>query len=151
MIRFAAKLCIALLVCGTASGAPCDPDRIERLWTKCAACHRLSTEKDGASIGPSLDNIVGRAAGKYAGFKYSKAFSQLEFAWNETTLDQFLTNPQSMVPGTAMAFPGLRRAEDRTDLIRWLAGRCKDTHRPPGSHATALTFQHAGMARAART
>ena len=50
-----------------------------------------------------------------------------------------------------MAFPGLRRAEDRTDLIRWLAGRCKDTHRPPGSHATTLTFQHGGMARAART
>jgi cytochrome c len=71
---------------------------------------------------------VGRAAGKYVGYKYSKAFSQLTFAWDETTLDRFLANPQSMVPDTAMAFPGLRREDDRAELIRWLAGRCKDTH-----------------------
>ena len=128
MIRFATQISIGLLVCSTCLGASCDPDRIERLWTKCAACHTLSTEKDGASIGPPLDNIVGRAAGKYAGYKYSKAFSGLTFAWNEATLDQFLTNPQAMVPDTAMAFPGLRRADDRAELIRWLAGRCKDTH-----------------------
>jgi cytochrome c len=74
-----------------------------------------------------LDNIMGRAAGTYVGFKYSKAFSQLKFAWNEATLDQFLANPQSMVPETAMAFSGLRRAEDRAELIRWLGGQCKDT------------------------
>jgi cytochrome c len=127
VIRFASQLSIALLVCSTSLGASCDSDRIERLWTKCAACHTLSTEKEGASIGPPLDHIVGRAAGKYAGYKYSKAFSQLTFAWDEATLDRFLENPQSMVPGTAMAFPGLRRADDRAELIRWLAGRCKDT------------------------
>ena len=128
MIRFATQISIGLLVCSTSLGASCDPDRIERLWTKCAACHTLLTEKDGASIGPPLDNIMGRAAGKYAGYKYSKAFSQLKFVWSEATLDQFLANPQSMVPDTAMAFPGLRRADDRADLIRWLAGRCEDTH-----------------------
>lgn len=127
MIRCASQILMGLLVCSTSLGASCDPDRIERLWTKCAACHRLATEKDGASIGPPLDNIMGRAAGTYVGFKYSKAFSQLKFAWNEATLDQFLANPQSMVPETAMAFSGLRRAEDRAELIRWLGGQCKDT------------------------
>jgi cytochrome c len=125
VIRFASQISVALFVCSTALGASCDPDRIERLWTKCAACHRLSTEKDGPSIGPPLDNIVGRAAGKYAGYKYSNAFSQLNFVWDDATLGQFLANPQAMVPNTAMAFPGLRRADDRTDLIRWLAGRCE--------------------------
>jgi cytochrome c len=91
----------------------------------CRACHSL--EKDGGDrIGPNLYGVIGRKAGSRAGFAYSRALSQADFAWTPAALDAWLADPARFLPGTRMAIPGLADARDRDNLIAYLLG----TERP---------------------
>ena len=87
-----------------------------KVFGRCAGCHTT----DGTSrTGPSLQGIVGRKAGSVTGFHYSKALADSGLVWTEPTLDNFLTNPMKMVPGTYMVI-GVPSAKDRADLIAYL-------------------------------
>lgn len=89
---------------------------------KCAACH--SFEEGGAvKAGPNLWNIVGRHPGGADGFGYSPAmvaFGESNEAWTFELLDTFLTKPSAAVPKTSMGFAGLRKPEDRANMIAYL-------------------------------
>lgn len=93
--------------------------RGQRLFLRCASCHSIS---DGgpARIGPSLKDVIGRKAGSLPGYTYSPAMKSSTLVWDEATLDRWLTDPAALVPGTAMAFAGLPKAEDRAALIAYL-------------------------------
>lgn len=93
--------------------------RGERLFLQCRACHSTGTETAG-KIGPPLENLFGRKAGTYAGFKYSTALAGSGLTWDEATLDRWLTSPATLVPGTAMVYIGLPKAEDRRALVEYL-------------------------------
>ncbi len=67
--------------------------------------------------------MVGRKAGSLPGYAYSPAMKAQDFVWTEAKLDQWLTRPSAVVPGTAMAFEGLPKAEDRAALIAYLASK----------------------------
>ena len=54
--------------------------------------------------GPSLNKIIGRQAGKLEGFHYSAELAKADFAWDETRLDAWLTNPQAIIPGAVMPY-----------------------------------------------
>ncbi len=85
----------------------------------CAACH--SFDKGGANkIGPNLWGIVNRPVASVAGFNYSSALSEKGGAWTYEALEGFLTAPRDWVPGTSMSYSGMRKPEDRADLIAWL-------------------------------
>ncbi|KJZ17546.1 c-type cytochrome [Loktanella sp. S4079] len=96
----------------------------ERVFRRCAACHAVGDGAE-AKAGPVLNGIVGRAAGIAEGFDYSPAL--LEFAaaqeliWVPETLDAFLTKPREYIDGTKMTYAGLRKEEDRANLIAYLA------------------------------
>jgi cytochrome c len=71
----------------------------------CGVCHVAAA--DGARRqGPNLFGVVGRGAGEVAGFKYSEAFAKGSggIVWDEATLDRWLTDPQSVVPGSVMLY-----------------------------------------------
>lgn len=85
------------------------------VYRQCMICHSL--DKNG--IGPSHRNVFGRAAGSVANYSYSAALKASNIVWNETTLDQWLTNPQALVPGTKMMF-SVDNAQDRADVIAFL-------------------------------
>ena len=100
-----------------------DADKGERAFRRCQACHAVG---EGAQnkIGPQLNGIVDRAAGSVADFNYSDALmAQAEegLIWDEDSLNAFLTKPREFMKGTKMAFPGIRKEEDRLDLIAYLA------------------------------
>jgi cytochrome c len=86
---------------------------------KCAACHTL--DKGGRTlVGPPLWGVVGRDKASVAGFTYTPAMKQQKGRWTIADLNHFITNPRSMVPGTAMTFGGITRATERADLLAYL-------------------------------
>jgi cytochrome c len=90
----------------------------EKTFGQCRACHQLIAGKNG--IGPSLAGIVGRTAGKVAGFNYSVANKASGTVWSEDALYAFMEAPQKLMPGTKMAFAGLKKPQDRADVIAYL-------------------------------
>ena len=96
-----------------------DAAKGKKLFTKCKACHNVDAPKN--KVGPHLVGIVGRTAGTADGYtKYSKAIKDSGIVWDEANLDKWLTNPKGMYPGTKMIYPGLKKAEDRANVIEYL-------------------------------
>ena len=71
-------------------------------------------------IGPHLIGMIGRPAASLEGFKYSKAMMESGLTWDEATLDQWIANPKGFLAGTKMAYPGMKKEEDRADVIAYL-------------------------------
>ena len=90
----------------------------EGLWRNCAACHALEPGVNG--LGPSLYGVVNRAVGSEAGFSYSGALVAVAETWTPENLNGFLENPKGWAPGTAMGYNGMRKIEDRANLIAYL-------------------------------
>ena len=88
------------------------------VFAQCRTCH--VTDPGVNRIGPSLAGIIGRAAGTVPAFAYSPANSGSGITWTKEKLFQYLENPQRVVPGTKMIFPGLPDAQRRADLIAYL-------------------------------
>lgn len=96
-----------------------DPAAGEKEWGKCRACHKL----DGADgTGPHLNGVVGRAVGSVAGFGYSDGMASHGGEWTPELLIHFLENPKAEVPGTKMAFAGIKNAQARANLVAYLQG-----------------------------
>lgn len=85
---------------------------------KCKVCHSLEVGKN--KVGPSLGNLFGREAGSVDGYRYSKAMKGSTVVWDEQTLDEFITKPRKFIPRNKMPFSGLKKKEQRDDLIRYL-------------------------------
>ena len=96
----------------------------EKVFKKCKACHVVGSEKH--KTGPHMVNIMGRAAGSADGYKrYSDAMKSSGIIWNEETLGGYLEKPKAYVKGTRMVFAGLRRKEDRANVIAYLKSYSK--------------------------
>ncbi len=99
--------------------ASADVGKGARVFNKCKACHKL---EDGANgTGPHLYGVVGREKAAVEGFGYSDALASLEASWTPENLSGFLESPKNYAPGTTMGFSGLRKIEDRANLIAYLA------------------------------
>lgn len=70
--------------------------------------------------GPNLGGLFGRKTGQAEGYSYSKANKEKAIVWNEDTLYEYLLNPKKYIPGTKMVFAGLKKPEERADLIAYL-------------------------------
>lgn len=91
----------------------------KKVFNKCAVCHSPVAGKN--NVGPSLFGVVGRKSASAPGYNYSDALKASNKTWDAATLDAWLTGPQKLVPGTKMTFPGLPNADDRANVIAYLA------------------------------
>ena len=91
----------------------------EKLFKKCSSCH--SYEKGGVNkVGPNLWNIINRPMANVQGFTYSKALAESRGSWGYDELSQFLYKPKEYIQGTKMNFSGLKKVQDRADLLLFL-------------------------------
>lgn len=98
-----------------------DPAKGEKVFKKCKACHVVDSEKK--KIGPSLKDIIGRQAGTKEGFKYSKAMikaGEEGLKWDDKNLHGYLERPKKFIPKNKMAFAGLKKEQQRADVIAYL-------------------------------
>jgi cytochrome c len=82
---------------------------------RCTGCHALDQDREG----PRLRGVYGRNSGEVPGFPYSEALKKARIVWNEKSLEQWLTDPDSLVPGNNMDFH-VPKAQERRDLVRFL-------------------------------
>ncbi len=88
------------------------------VFNQCKVCH--VADKGVNRVGPSLFGVVGRKSGSAPGYTYSAANKNSGITWTTDKLFAYLEAPQKMVPGTKMAFAGLKNPKDRADVIAFL-------------------------------
>jgi cytochrome c len=110
---------LAVASCLLASGIKAASPRGQRVFAACAACHSLHPDKN--MTGPSLANLWNRKAGSLPSFsRYSAALKSSNIVWNDQTLDEWIKDPQHLVPGNEMTFVGIKDAQPRADLLAFL-------------------------------
>jgi cytochrome c len=116
---FAGAVALLLTLETQSVAADGNPIRGQRAFGACAACHSLQPEQN--MTGPSLAGLWDRKAGSLASFsRYSPALKSANIVWNDKTLDDWITDPQHLVPGNEMTFDGVKDARQRADLLAFL-------------------------------
>lgn len=124
MLRNSVAAVLVLSCLGSAALAEGDAVKGETVFKRCMACHAI----DDMSIktGPSLKGVYGRVAGSFEGYSYSEDLAKMKAdgkVWDDALLDQYLTNPKAVAPKGKMSFGGLKKPEDRLDLIAFLKSK----------------------------
>ena len=97
---------------------------------KCAICHTFDNGGK-AKLGPNLWNVVGAAKAGSSDFSYSSVLAGLGGEWTYEDLDAFLEKPKAFAKGTKMAFPGIKSAGQRADVIAFLRAQSDSPAPPP--------------------
>ncbi len=105
------------------------------VFRKCQACHSLEPAKNG--LGPSLAGLIGKKASSVPSYNYSPAMKGSNLTWDVGTLDAYLSDPQKLVPGNKMPFPGLKTENERNAVIAFLASTSTPSVTAPPTIAQA--------------
>ena len=106
------------LLAASIAQAQGDPKRGEKIFENCHACHAADGKTN--EVGPGLYGVFGRRAGERDDFRYSPALKRSGIIWTPQTMNDFLADPQKMVPANRMPYDGLPDARARADLIIYM-------------------------------
>jgi cytochrome c len=88
-------------------------------FNKCLPCHAVGSDAEN-KIGPQLNGLDGRHSGTAPNYSYSDANKNSGIVWGEATFKDYIKNPAAVVPGTKMAFAGIKNEQEINDLWAYL-------------------------------
>ena len=91
----------------------------EKSFAKCRACHQIGETAKNA-VGPELNGLIGRHSGSVEGYNYSEANKKSGITWDEATFAEYIKDPKGKIPGTKMAFAGIKNEQEIKDLTAFL-------------------------------
>lgn len=91
----------------------------EKVFAVCKACHQIGENAKNV-VGPTLNGLIGRKAGRVPGYSYSVANKDSGTTWDESTFREYIKDPKAKIPGTKMIYAGLKDEQRTTDLIAFL-------------------------------
>jgi cytochrome c len=94
-------------------------------FNKCLACHAIGAGAKN-KVGPVLNGLDGRKSGTYEGYSYSDANKNSGITWNEATFKEYIKDPKAKIPGTKMAFAGIKNEKEINDLWAYVSSFDKD-------------------------
>ncbi|MBL8700186.1 MAG: cytochrome c family protein [Alphaproteobacteria bacterium] len=112
-----AALAAAVVANAGADEAPAEGKKV--FTRQCVSCH-IDAAEGPRRLGPTLFGVVGRKTGSVEGFRYTEANKNAAWVWTPEKLNEYLKNPREVIPGTNMAFAGIRSDNDRANLIEYL-------------------------------
>ena len=97
----------------------------ETSFKKCLACHSIG---EGAKnkVGPELNGLDGRKSGTVEGFSYSDGNKNSGITWNKDQFLEYIKDPKAKVPGTKMAFAGIKNETEAQNLWAYISQFDKD-------------------------
>ena len=118
-----------LFVMSAASGASSalaqDADAGKTSFNKCLACHAIG-ENAKNKVGPVLNGLDGRKSGTVEGYNYSDANKNSGITWSKEVFLEYIKDPKGKIPGTKMAFAGIKNENEANALWAYIAGFDKD-------------------------
>lgn len=115
----------AFLAAGSVVASAQDIAAGEKSFNKCRACHQVG-ETAKNSVGPVLNGLFGRKSGSVEGYNYSDANKNSGITWDEKVFAEYIKEPKAKIPGTKMAFSGIKSEQEITDLTAFLKQYSKD-------------------------
>ena len=110
---------MASVATGAAPATAADADKGQKLYAVCKTCHTV--EQGGKhQVGPNLPGMFGRTAGTVDGYKYSDAMRDSKIKWTAESVDKYMADPKGFIPKNKMVYAGMKKPEDRADLIEYL-------------------------------
>jgi cytochrome c len=116
------SLAAALAVAAVSLAAPAHAQDVaagEKSFNKCRACHQVG-ETAKNSVGPELNGLFGRKSGSVAGYNYSDANKNSGITWDDAVFAEYIKDPKAKIPGTKMAFAGIKKDDEIKDLTAYL-------------------------------
>jgi cytochrome c len=109
----------AALIAATGMAKAQDLAAGEQSFRRCLPCHSVGEDARN-KIGPVLNGLEGRTSGTIEGYSYSEANKKAKITWGEATFKDYIQNPMAKVPGTKMAFAGIKNDKEIADLWGYL-------------------------------
>ena len=97
----------------------------EKSFNKCRACHQVG-ETAKNTVGPIMNGLFGRKSGTIEGYNYSEANKNSGIVWDDAVFADYIKDPKAKIPGTKMAFAGIKNEQEIKDLTAFLKQFGKD-------------------------
>ncbi|MEH2479272.1 cytochrome c [Nitrobacteraceae bacterium AZCC 2146] len=124
-ITLRALLIVAATTAASSAALAQDVAAGKSSFNKCLACHSIG---EGAKnkVGPELNGLDGRKSGTAEGYSYSDANKNSGITWSEAQFKDYIKDPKLKIPGTKMAFAGIKKETEVNDLWAFISQYDKD-------------------------